>query len=135
MKRFIQILLLSIVFFAGTSGKENEAFQYACDNISEDQALVDIHYLDTCSDDYAFSTSETQCRVPRQSGYSSSTRSISNTRRPNTTHMPKTGFILTKSGKSMNSHTTSLFLNSISRFPSGMTETDHHFIGLGKLII
>ena len=115
--------------------QNNDLHANHVDNESAVREMIDAKTFSDASDYSAFSSSETQCRVPRQTSYSNSTRNISNSRRTNSTSVPRNGFVLTKSGKSMNSYTTLLFQDSINRFPSGMTETDHHLISLGKLII
>ena len=135
MRRTVQIIILTIVFFFGYSAIDNDHISNHTDLESAGLDISDVSSLSKTADCYAFSSSETQCRVPRQTSYSSSTRSITNSRRSGPTNLPRNGFIMTKSGKSMNSYTTSLFFNSINRFPSGLTETDHHLISLGKLII
>lgn len=135
MRRIIQIILLTIVFLSGSSVRDNDLNVNHVDNESAVHEMIDAGSFSNASDFSAFSSSETQCRVPRQTSYSNSTRNISNSRRSNSTSVPRNGFVLTKPGKSMNSYTTLLFQDSINRFPSGMTETDHHLISLGKLII
>ncbi len=82
-----------------------------------------------------FSAPENQCRVPRQSNFTTSLRTAAQAHRNSQTNHSRNGFTLTKSGKSMNGYTTSLFIISILNFPSGMNETSHHLIGLRKLII
>lgn len=86
-------------------------------------------------DNYSFSVPETQCRVPRQSNVINPPRTVSQTKRNNSFHGFRHGFSISKSGKSMNSYTTSLFFVSLYRFPSGLAETSHHLIYLGKLLI
>ncbi len=86
--------------------------------------------------DYSsFSAPEAQCRIPRQTNFTNSFRTPVQAHRHNTGNTSRNGFTLTKSGKSMNVYTTSLFLISIINFPSGMKEANHHLIGLRKLII
>ena len=75
-------------------------------------------------DCFSFSAPETQC-----------TRTVSQAKRNGSSDFSGHGFTLSKSGKSMNQYTTSLFFVSINRFPSGLAETGHHMIHLGKLII
>lgn len=83
----------------------------------------------------AFAVPQTECRVPRQSNAINCTRTITQTVRTNGISSSRGGFTMTKSGKLMNPHTTSLFFESINLFPSGLTESSHHLISLGKLII
>ncbi len=90
-------------------------------------------YLST--ENYSFSTPEPQCRLPRQTNFSNVLRTSGQSLRTNQTNSSRNGFILAKSGKSMNPYTTSLFFVSLIRFPSGLTETHHHLISLGKLTI
>lgn len=86
-------------------------------------------------DCFSFSAPETQCRVPRQTNVINPTRTVSQAKRSGSSDFSRHGFTLSKSGKSMNQYTTSLFFVSINRFPSGLAETGHHLIHLGKLII
>ena len=83
----------------------------------------------------AFAVPQTECRIPRQSNAINCTRTITQTVRTNGISSSRGGFTMTKSGKMMNPHTTSLFFESINLFPSGLTESSHHLISLGKLII
>lgn len=103
--------------------------------ISQDYGQeIESHFIDQETRD-TFSAPETQCRVPRQSNVINSTRTLTQTQRNNTTNISRHGFTLSKSGKSMNQYTTSLFFVPINRFPSGLAESSHHLIYLGKLII
>ncbi len=86
-------------------------------------------------ENYSFSSPETQCRVPRQSNFTSTLRTFSQAQRNSSSNHSRHGFVLTKSGKSMNEYTTSLFFISILNFPSGLNEANHHLISLRKLII
>lgn len=95
---------------------------------------IGSHFMDQDKRDF-FSAPETQCRVPRQSNVINSTRTLTQAQRSNTTNISRHGFTLSKAGKSMNQYTTSLFFVSINRFPSGLAESSHHLIYLGKLII
>lgn len=92
-----------------------------------------VHHIQ--EDEFSFSTPETQCRVPRQTNVVNTTRTASQAKRTGSTTFVGHGFTLSKSGKSMNPYTTSLFFASIIKFPSGLAESSHHLINLGKLII
>ncbi len=83
----------------------------------------------------SFSMPETRCRVPRQTNIAIPLRTFGQAHRHNISNHSRHGFTLTKSGKSMNEYTTSLFFRSLIDFPSGLAETNHHLISLGKLII
>lgn len=83
----------------------------------------------------SFSMPENQCRIPRQSNFISSVRTCTQAHRNNHSNHSRQGFTLTKSGKSTNEYTTKLFLTSLMDFPSGMNESNHHLIGLRKLLI
>ncbi len=93
----------------------------------------DAHHYQ--NENFSFSAPETQCRVPRQSNVINPTRTLSQGKRNNSVNHTRHGFTLSKSGKSMNQYTTSLFFVPINRFPSGLAESSHHLIYLGKLII
>lgn len=93
------------------------------------------HDMQFISDNFSFSSPENECRVPRQTNVANTSRTSVQAKRNNQVNCPRNGFTLSKSGKSMNSYTTLLFFNSINRFPSGLAETSHHLINLGKLII
>ncbi len=90
---------------------------------------------DFSAENYSFSTPEPQCRLPRQTNFSNLLRASGQSVRSNHTNNCRNGFVLAKSGKSMNPYTTSLFFVSLIRFPSGLTEANHRLISLGKLII
>lgn len=92
-----------------------------------------VHHILT--DEFSFSTPETQCRVPRQTNVVNTIRTASQAKRTGSSTFIGHGFTLSKSGKSMNPYTTSLFFASIIKFPSGLAESSHHLINLGKLII
>ncbi len=83
----------------------------------------------------SFSMPEPQCRIPRQSNLANTLRVHSQAQRQNHTPQSRHGFTMTKSGKSMNEYSTSLFFISILDFPSGLNESSHHLIRLRKLII
>lgn len=85
--------------------------------------------------DCSFSVSDLQCCIPRNTSYSPSIRISFQTQRQNTTNYTRNGYTLIKAGKSMNEYSTSLFRKSIVSFPSGINESSHRLIVLGKLII
>ncbi len=84
---------------------------------------------------YSFSAATLQCSAPRSSTYTNSLRTSFQTQRHNGGGSAKRGFTMLKAGKSMNEYSTSLFYKSIVRFPSGLNESSHRLIVLGKLII
>lgn len=84
---------------------------------------------------YALTSSQTECRVPRQTNIANSFRTFSAHRRYNTTTYSGSGFTVTKVGKSMNTYSSSLFFSSLRLFPSGLNESSHHLINLRKLLI
>ena len=137
LKGKISILLCLIVSLSFMLGDKADVFSSDCSECSSE----DLLYVDSSDDSgirtghFSFSTPETQCRVPRQSGVSNHTRTLSQAKRHNPTNLSRNGFTLSKSGKSMNSYTTSLFFTTLYKFPSGLAETSHHLIYLGKLII
>ncbi len=137
--RKYRILKLIVVCLACISA--NKADDLLDKNISRD---FDNGIISTVSGDEnniiktgysSFSMPETQCRIPRQSNFSISLRTFGQAQRNNSTNSSRNGFTLMKSGKSMNEYSTSLFHTSILNFPSGMSESTHHLISLGKLII
>ncbi len=131
--------IILIVCLALSCFDKADYLPYADSDDSLCSILSEITTTDTNlieAENLTFSVPETVCRVPRQTNFSNSLRTISQVQRQNSsTNHARNGFILTKSGKSMNEYTTSLFLISILNFPSGMNETNHHLIGLRKLII
>ncbi len=84
---------------------------------------------------YSFTATSYQCSVPRNSNYTNSLRTSYQTQRHNSGGSAKRGFTMLKTGKSMNEYSTSLFHKSIANFPSGLNESSHRLIVLGKLII
>lgn len=109
--------------------------------VNDDHIVVNLTDSDSCdanhyqNGNFSFSASETQCRIPRQSNVINPTRTLSQGNRNHPVNHSRHGFTLSKSGKSMNQYTTSLFFVPINRFPSGLAESSHHLIYLGKLII
>ncbi len=103
------------------------------DEVSSEILIPTDEYFQT--ENYSFSAPETQCRVPRNSNFSISLRTFAKAHRSNPSSQSRNGFTMVKSGKSTNEYTTSLFLISIFNFPSGLNESTHHLISLGKLII
>ncbi len=87
------------------------------------------------AENFAFSMPEPSGQLPRQTNFTSSLRTFAQAGRQNQPHQNRHGFTMTKSGKSMNVYTTSLFFQSILNFPSGLNESSHHLISLRKLII
>ncbi len=82
-----------------------------------------------------FSMPENECRIPRQSNFSTSLRTFSQAQRNMQSSHSRHGFTLIKTGKSLNVNTIFVYLNAIINFPSGMNEANHHLISLRKLII
>ncbi len=113
-----------------------------CPDVNVPEYQTTYHICGTDSDrnhfdvsHYSFTSPDAQCPVPRQSNIANTSRTLVQAKRPNLQNMARHGFILAKSGKSMNKYTTSLFFVSILNFPSGLTGSSHHLISLGKLII
>ncbi len=95
--------------------------------------LADSDCIDNST--YSFSSPDIPCRVPRQTNIANTVRTFTQAKRPNHPNMARHGFTLAKSGKSIKHCTKSLFSLSILNFPSGLTQTNHRLISLGRLII
>ncbi len=83
----------------------------------------------------SFTAYALQCGVPQNSISANSLRTSCQTQRQNTNKTTRTGFTMIKAGKSMNESSALLFLKSIVDYPSGINESNHRLISLGKLII
>lgn len=103
--------------------------------LSEITEAANDAYNTVRSSDAILSLPQNECRIPRQTNIVNNLRNYSQAKRNNGISSIRTGFATTKSGKLMNPHATSLYFDSIRLFPSGLTETTHHLISLGKLII
>ncbi len=99
------------------------------------QEIIRTESVRTTAENFAFSMPEAQCRVPRQTNIANSLRTFAQAHRNGGINHSRSGFTLTKSGRSMNENTISSFIISIKNFPSGMAESSHHLIGLRKIII
>ncbi len=128
--RFIVICLAS-VFLCMADDFVNEK---VCDEDSVHEIISCSSFSGKCVD-CSFSATVAQCSVPRNSTSANSLRTSIQSQRHNTGNSSRTGFTMVKAGKSMNEYSTSLFRKSIVTFPSGMNESNHHLISLGKLII
>ncbi len=130
---FIKYIIISLAVICIDKADFNNADEPVNANyVSE---ILDPYSYSIDSENYAFSSPKTRCRVPRQSNFTNTLRTSSQAQRQNTVNQSRNGFTLVKAGKSMNEYTTSLFLRSIINFPSGLSESNHHLIGLRKLII
>lgn len=103
-------------------------------DIASSVVSADI-YDSVSAHSYALTSSQTECRVPRQTNIANSFRTFSANRRHHTTASSGNGFTMTKAGKSMNTYSSSLFFDSLRLFPSGFNESSHHLINLRKLLI
>lgn len=72
--------------------------------------------------------------VPRNTSVSNRTRTNAQIRRPGG-NIISGKIALTKSGSIQNRNNVFTFRNLLERFPSGLEESTHHLIYLGKLII
>ncbi len=141
MKLKVKFSILASLIFCLSCMLNDNADSFSSSFFNEDHNVVNL--IDSDSQDahhfqngnISFSVPETQCRVPRQSNVINPTRTLSQGKRNHPVNHSRHGFTLSKSGKSMNQYTTSLFSVSINRFPSGLAESSHHLIYLGKLII
>ena len=125
------IICLAGIFYQTDSSdlSQDSDFDIASAVVSRDMS----HSVSAHS--YALTSSQTECRVPRQTNIVNSFRTFSANRRHNTTTSSGNGFTMTKAGKSMNTYSSSLFFDSLRLFPSGFNESSHHLINLRKLII
>ncbi len=133
LKKFLRLVVICLAFVcidkaAGSLSPDSDSHSAVSETLNT--ASHQFH-----PNSFAFSTAETQCRVPRNSNFANSLRPFAKTLRQNSTSQTRNGFALIKSGKSMNDYSTSLFIVSMLNFPSGMNESTHHLISLGKLII
>lgn len=76
---------------------------------------------------------ETAINPPRPTSYTAAGRTIANAKRHNS--QSGMGSPVIKSGKLLNQKTIISSLNSLRHYPSGLSETIHHLISLGKLVI
>ncbi len=84
---------------------------------------------------FSFTASMLQRSAPRNSISTNSFRTSFQTQRHSSNKSSRTGFTMIVAGKSMNEYSTLLFRKSIVNYPSGMNESTHRLISLGKLII
>ncbi len=118
------VLCMAADFVRGTINDENpDAGIMSSSSVSFDRV------------DFSFTASVLQCAVPLNSFSANSLRTSFQSQRQNTTKTSRTGFTMVKAGKSMNEYSTLLFRKSIVNYPSGMNESSHRLISLGKLII
>ncbi len=130
------ILKYLIVCLALICVNKADDFLRHTDNVAETVSeIIPTESNHIKAENFSFSMPEAQCRIPRQTSVANSLRTFAQAHRLNPTNQSRSGFTLTKSGKSTNVDTTLSFLSSIITFPSGMNETNHHLISLRKLII
>ncbi len=133
----IVMKLLFVCLVMLTAGKADDLLH--CDaRTSAAEIISEIRNTETNlirTENSAFSIPETQCRIPRQTNFTGTARTLVQAGRHNISSQGRNGFTMTKSGKSMNEYSTSLFFISILNFPSGLNESSHHLIRLRKLII
>ncbi len=129
----MKYMIICLAFICFDKADDSSSALRLEDEISSEFTIPAQDYFQT--ENFSFSVPETQCRVPRQSNFINTFRTFSQAQRTNSVNQSRNGFTLVKAGKSMNEYTTSLFFKSIINFPSGLNESSHHLIGLGKLII
>lgn len=89
----------------------------------------------TVSEDLTtISASDHELNLPRPTNLINIPRTVTNAaKRVGTNYI--SGFFLPKDGKFHNGKTTAIYLINLYRFPSGLIETTHRLISLGKLVI
>lgn len=117
MKKLIYLIFgICLSAFSDNADLQSEYSHYQ----SHELQIVD----GSCNQDFA---------IPRESNLSNVSRVLSSGKRTNS--VLRHNFSFVKDGKMINRRSTVLLLHNFFLFPSGLTETQHHLISLGKLII
>lgn len=132
-KRFLIYLLL--VFCINTLTQKADAAASSC---RECLTQAGIHPVETpvayrtgCMS--CITANETAVNPPRPTSFTNALRHSTGTKRQS--NYGGSGNPVIKSGKLLNQRVIILSLNSLRKFPSGLMETTHHLISLGKLVI
>lgn len=135
MKKF-RLLIYAILLFCVSTVTQRPLCIYEAETDMRTAAFEDYdHSGDIQSTDlHAYiSANETAVNPPRPTSYTAVPRQSSNAKRQSCTGNGSCPII--KSGKLLDHKTIISSLNSMRKFPSGFTETTHHLISLGKLVI
>ncbi len=132
--RILKYLVICLACFS-VADKADDLLSHQEENPVTVSRVTPVENYTDSGDFHSFTTPEAQCRIPRQTSISNTFRTFAQAKRLNHLNSARHGFIMEKPGKSMNQYTTSLFSVSILNFPSGLSETTHRLISLGKLII
>lgn len=102
------------------------------------ETVRDAEYVDLVIDEHIgcrsyISECETAINPPRPTSYTATGRTLANAKRHNSQN--GMGSPVIKSGKLLNHKTIISSLNSLRHYTSGLSETIHHLISLGKLVI
>lgn len=128
-KRF---LIFTIIAFCIMSITQN-ASDGILDIHDELQSVSDISDDQLSSGVFSICPTENEFSVPRPTNLSNIPRSHTFAKR--TATRINSAFCLLKDGKFLNKRSTTQYKFNLNRFPSGLTESTHHLISLGKLVI
>lgn len=104
-------------------------------NCQSDEDIFGMVCNFTVSEDITtISASDHELNLPRPTNLINVPRTVTNSAKRVGTNYTS-GFFLAKDGKFHNGKTTAIYLINLYRFPSGLIETTHRLISLGKLVI